>query len=280
MTGPGDSSRRSGQRRLGSARFVPPVLVLAGVIVAWYGVTYLVLDPHRRFLLRAPHQVVAVGFADWENLSEILSGAWVTTQVAATGLVLAVLVGVAVAVAMSRAPWVEQSLYPYAVALQAVPILAIVPLIGMWFGYGFGARVVVCLIISLFPIIANTLFGLLAVPPPLHDLFSLHRAPPRTRLLKLQLPHALPAFFTGLRISVGLAVVGAIVGDFFFRQGRPGLGQLIDRYGARLRSEELIAAIIVASFIGIVAFWMVGAVQRRVVGHWYREARPVDAHPD
>ncbi|MDZ7677723.1 MAG: ABC transporter permease [Acidimicrobiales bacterium] len=255
---------------------MPPLGVLVGVIGLWYTITYLVLEPHRRFLLRAPHEVVAVGFADRDNLSEIIEGAWLTAQVAALGLVLAVAIGVGVAVLMSRAPWVERSLYPYAVALQAVPILAIVPLIALWFGYGFGARVVVCVIISLFPIIANTLFGLLSVPPPLHDLFSLHRASPRDRLWKLQLPHALPSFFVGVRISSGLSVVGAIVGDFFFRQGPPGLGQLIDRYGARLRSEELIAAIIVASLLGVAAFWLAGWVQRRVVGHWHHEFRPVD----
>ena len=123
------------------------------------------------------------------------------------------------AILMSQAKWVERSFYPYAVALQTVPILALTPLIGQFFDYNFRSRVIVCVIISLFPIIANTLFGLLSADQGHHDLFRLHGAGRWTRLWKLQFPGALPAIFTGLRISAGLSVIGAIVGDFFFRRG-------------------------------------------------------------
>jgi NitT/TauT family transport system permease protein len=174
---------------------------------------------------------------------------------------------------MSQARWVERSLFPYLVVLQATPILALVPLFGFWFGYGFGTRVLVCVLISLFPIAANTLFGLRSVDEAYHDLFTLQGAGRLTRLYKLQLPAALPSIFTGLRISAGLSVIGAIVGDFFFRQGEPGIGVLIDQYRSRLQSEQLLAAVILSSLFGLAVFWLFGALARRVVGGWHESAR-------
>jgi NitT/TauT family transport system permease protein len=170
---------------------------------------------------------------------------------------------------MSQTRWLERSLYPYAVVLQTIPILALVPLIGYWFGFGLGSRVLVCVLIALFPIVANTLFGLRSVPRGLRDLFALHHAGRLSRLLRLELPAALPALLTGLRISAGLSVTGAIVGDFFFRQGEPGLGILIDLYRARLASEQLFAAIILGSLLGLGAFWFFGLLSRLLTGAWH-----------
>jgi NitT/TauT family transport system permease protein len=128
--------------------------------------------------------------------------------------------------------------------------------------------VIVCVIISLFPIIANTLFGLLSADQGHHDLFRLHGAGRWTRLWKLQFPGALPAIFTGLRISAGLSVIGAIVGDFFFRRGAPGLGVLITTYQSRLQMEQTFGALILAILLGIVTFWAFGLIGRKVVGSW------------
>jgi NitT/TauT family transport system permease protein len=177
------------------------------------------------------------------------------------------------AIAMSQARWVERSLYPYAVLTQTIPILAMVPLFGFWFGFGYVSRVLVVVLFCIFPIIANTLFGLRSVEQDHHDLFTLHDAGRLTRLWKLQLPAALPSIFTGLRISAGLAVIGAIVGDFFFKQGAPGIGILIDLYRSRLQSEQMFAAIIVSSLLGVIVFWLFGFLARRVVGGWHRSAQ-------
>ena len=127
------------------------------------------------------------------------------------------------------------------VTLQAIPILAIVPLISFWFGTGQTSRVVVCVIIALFPIIVNTLFGLQSADRGAHDLFTLHQANRVVRLRKLMFPAALPAIFAGLRISAGLSVIGAVVGDFFFGRGDVGIGNLLRRYASRLQGEELLA---------------------------------------
>jgi NitT/TauT family transport system permease protein len=124
-------------------------------------------------------------------------------------------------------------------------------------------------VFSLFPIITNTLFGLQSVAQEYHDLFTLHGAGRLSRLRRLQLPAAMPAVFTGFRISAGLSVIGAIVGDFFFRQGEPGVGRLLDLYSQRLETEQLLTAIFFSSLLGLVVFWGVGWLGHRVVGAWY-----------
>jgi NitT/TauT family transport system permease protein len=250
----------------------PPAAVLVAVLGLWYAVSYLLLDPQRRFLVPPPHEVIRVSFFDPFNLRELLGALWLSTRIAFIGLAIAIVIGMAMAMAMSRAKWVERSLYPYAVLTQTIPILAMVPLFGFWFGFGNFSRVLVVVLFCIFPVVANTLFGLQSVQQEHHDLFTLHGASRLTRLWKLQLPAALPAIFTGLRIAAGLAVIGAIVGDTFFKQGEPGIGILIDRYQSRLQSEQMVGAIILSSLLGIVVFWLFGFVARRAVGGWHESA--------
>ena len=180
---------------------IAPMLVFALMIGIWLAISYVLLEPRRRFLMPPPQDVVRVGLLDPRNFSEILGALWSTTQVAIVGLAVAIAVGTLVPVAMIQARWIEWSIYPWAVVLQTIPILAIVPLIGFWFQFGFSSRVLVCVLISLFPIITNTLFGLKSSDQAHHDLFTLQRASRIQRLLKLQLPGALPAIVSGWRIA-------------------------------------------------------------------------------
>lgn len=254
--------------RATAAALLPPI-ALGGVILGlWYFISYGLLREDRRFLLRPPHEVLQEGFLNWENFSEILGGLWSSTKVAAVGLFIAILLGLFLAIIMSQAKVIERAVFPYAVTLQAIPILAIVPLIGFWFKFGFTSRVIVCVIISLFPVIVNTLFGLQSADKGMHDLFTLHHASRWTRLRKLTFPNALPAIFAGLRISAGLSVIGAIVGDFFFGQGEVGIGQLIQKYAGRLLGEQLLAAIIMSSALGVVVFQLFGWLQNKMIGKW------------
>jgi NitT/TauT family transport system permease protein len=253
---------------------LPPMLVLAAFIGVWYLITYNLLESDQRFLLPPPHEVVQFGLLDEFSMEDILAALWSTTQVALVGLLIAIILGMSFAIFMSQAKWIERSFYPYAVVLQTIPILALVPLIGFWFQFNFRSRVIVCVLIALFPIITNTLFGLQSVDRDLNDLFTLHGAGRWTRLRKLQLPHALPAIFTGFRISAGLSVIGAIVGDFFFRQGEPGIGRLLDIYRARLQSPQLITAIIFSSLLGLVVFWLFGFIGHFVTKSWHESAGP------
>ena len=146
------------------------------VIGLWYFVSYVVLDRRRQFLLHPPHEVVREGFLDRDNLAEILDGVWSSMRVAAIGLAVSIVLGVAIAVLMSQAKVIERAWFPFLVTLQAIPILALVPMIQFWFGTDWRARVLVCVIISFFPIVLNTLFGLLSADPGLHDLITLHQA--------------------------------------------------------------------------------------------------------
>lgn len=260
---------RRGRSRSKAVGVAAPLVVLALVIGVWYLVSYGVLDPGRRFLMPPPHQVVTDGLlgdaaqAMWEALGR-------TATVALTGLAIAAVIGITWAVIMSQSRLMENALFPYAVVLQCVPILALVPLVGFWFGFGFSARVFVCVLISLFPIVSNTLFGLRSVDRQMRDLFALHHPSRLTILRKLEFPAAMPAIFAGLRISAGLSVVGAIVGDFFFKQGNPGIGILIDNYRSRLQAEELFASIVLASLLGVAVFWFFGWLGNRIVGRWYQ----------
>lgn len=143
--------RPSRMRALGTF-LLYPLLSLAGAVAAWSIVSYLVLSPERRFLLPPPIQVLTKSLLDWKHLSPMLEALAVTAQVALVGFVVAVAVGVGTGVLMSQAKWIERIVYPYAVVLQVIPILAIVPLIGLWFGYGMTARTLVCVLIAAFTV--------------------------------------------------------------------------------------------------------------------------------
>jgi NitT/TauT family transport system permease protein len=246
----------------------PPLVTLMTFLAVWLFVSCVVLAPEQRFLLPPPNKVLRVGILDPSNLAEVLRALRSTTIVALTGLVLAAGVGLGLAILMSQAPWLERALYPYAVVLQTIPILALVPVIGFWFGFGFQSRVLVCALISVFPIITNTLFGIQSVQRGHHELFTLHGACRYMRLWRLELPAALPAIITGLRISAGLSVVGAIVGDFFFRQGDAGIGRLIDVYRGRLQAEQMITAVLFSSLLGLLFFSAFGLLRRLTVARW------------
>jgi len=248
---------------------LPPLGLGLALVGFWYYVSYVVLEESRRFLLRPIHQVIEVGFLDADNRTEELQALWSSTRIALIGLSIAISIGFTLAIIMSQARVVEKAIFPYMVTLQAIPILAVVPLISFWFGTGATSRIVVCVMISLFPIIVNTLFGLQSAEQGAHDLFTLHHASRMTRLRKLMFPAALPAIFAGLRISAGLSVIGAIVGDFFFGKGDAGIGQLLRRHASRLNGEELLASVILSSLLGVVVFGFFGWIQKRATGRWH-----------
>jgi NitT/TauT family transport system permease protein len=247
---------------------------VAGVIIGiWYLLSEVVLNSYQRFMLPPPHRVLEVGFFTWSNFVPLMDALGVTAQVTFTGLAISIVLGVGTAVAMSQAKWVENALYPWAVVLQTVPILALTPFLSFFFGFALTSRVIVAVIIAFFPIVSNTLFGLQSADAGMHDLFALHKAGRWTRLWKLQFPAALPAIFTGLRTSAGLAVIGAIVGEFFFKQGQAGLGTNLSVYESLTEGEQLWASVLTSSALGIAVFVFFGWLSRRVVGRWYQPNR-------
>lgn len=256
-----------------------PAVVFMVFIGVWYLFSEVLLPPRKRFLLPNPHTVVTEGFLVWRSgdrrgLQPILVSLWDSTKIALVGLALSILVGTVIATIMSLSRIVERATWPYLVAIQSAPILALAPLIRALIDDSRLQRLLVVVLISVFPIISSTLFGLLSADNGLHDLFTLHRAGRWTRLRLLQFPAALPPMFLGLRTSAGLAVIGAVVGDFYFRQGGVvGIGAQIDLYRTRLWGPELITAILLASALGVSVFVGFGWLSRRVIGRWHTPTR-------
>jgi NitT/TauT family transport system permease protein len=259
-----------------------PVIVFIALIGIWYLIAlYYDKVQGLSFIFPYPQQVFDVVFLPQALLkpgqsvpdptfaSQLLDGLGRSTTVALTGLGIAIVIGVVWAVLMSQAKWIERSLFPYAVILQCIPILALVPLIGSLFGFEFNSRVIVTVMISLFPLVNNTLFGLQSADVGQRELFKLQGASRWTTLTKLQFPSALPSIFVGLRTAAGLSVIGAIVGDQFFQRGTPGLGVLIYISNSRLNGPGTFAAIITASLLGVVVFLIFGWLGRLAIGKWY-----------
>jgi NitT/TauT family transport system permease protein len=264
------------RKGIGWSGVVAPIIGFGVFVGLWYLMHYWALEAlfdKPSFLITAPHRVIEDSFLASVPREQMLRGLGWTTFVALIGLSISITLGMLLAVIMAQATWLERSFWPYLIAAQAVPILAIVPIIGVIFGFGFSSRILVCVIISIFPIVSNTLFGLLSAERSQHDLFTLHDASRRTRLLKLQLPAALPAIFTGYRIAAGLSVIGAVVGELFFRRGSKGIGILMDQYRSRNQYPLTYGALVLSSLLGIAVFVFFGWLGHAIVGRWHESTR-------
>jgi NitT/TauT family transport system permease protein len=260
--------RRSSLRSRVLVAVVPPAGLLVIAVGIWQLVSYVILDPSRRFLLPPLQTVIDQSFFVSANATQLLQGFWTTAYLALIGLAISMALGVLIAIVMHQSRFLERSLYPYLILLQTIPILALVPLIGFWLGFSSMSRIVVCVLISLFPIIANTSFGLQSATEAQQDLFRLHQAG-RVRVLRsLYLPASLPAMFAGFRISAGLSVVGEIVGGFFFQKGPTDLGILINSYVDELNTSALFGSVIMSALLGVLVFWLFTGLGRLVYGRW------------
>lgn len=239
----------------------PPLVVLAfavavmEAIVRGLGVSTYLVPP--------PSQVMVDIFQNTQNLWPRM---WDTGLAALIGLALSAVLGICGAILLSSAQWIQRALYPYAVFFQTVPIIAIAPLLVIWLGYGQRTVIASAFIVSIFPMIANTLAGLVATDPGLVDMFRLYGAGRVATLLKLRLPAALPQIMTGLRISSGLAVIGAIVGEFI---GGGGLGSVVDVARRQQRTDVVFAAVILASLLGLAMFGAVNLLSTLLLRHWH-----------
>lgn len=205
-----------------------------------------------------------------QNGAELSSAALQTALAASSGLLASALMGALIAILLCTHPWVRRAFYPYAVFFQTVPIIAIAPMLVIWFGYGLKAVIASAFIVSVFPIIANTLSGLLSTDPALRDLFQLYRASRTKTLLKLRIPSAVPAFLTGLRIASGLAVIGAIVGEFVADtyQNGGGIGTAVVIAIKEQKTDKVFAAVLMASLLGLIFFALVNLLSHLAMRRW------------
>lgn len=246
--------------------FIPVIIFTAIVIVIWQIVVNAFELPP--ILLPSPAQVLESGIREAGVLAR---GAWVTGTAAVCGFTLSVVLGTLIAALMSQSKLLRLALYPYVILLQTVPIVAIAPLLVIWSGYEYRTVVLVTLIISLFPIINSVTEGLMAIPQDRIDLFRLYGASKLQTLWRLRIPTAIRYLMLGCKTSCGLAVIGAIVAEFFVGNGGAnyaGLGTLMTGWQTLGRTAPLIAALFASTMLGIAMFATVHILSTIVLRRW------------
>lgn len=252
------------------AAALPVVLVAVAGILVWFLLS-LTVYRGRGYLLPGPQEVAAALFG---NARTMALATLTTLKEASLGYGAAIVLGIAGAGVLSQSRLLERSIYPYAVLLQTVPVVAVAPLIVLWFGYNDFSVVVISMIMSLFPIINNTLLGLRSTSRSLVELFAMHRTSRLVAFFKLRFPGALPSIVAGLRISAGLSVIGAIVGEFIIGSGssQGGLGVQIIFAQGRMYTALLFAEVIAATLLGFLFFSVVSGIGSLLLRKWHESA--------
>jgi len=252
------------------ARVAPPVVAAILALLVWEGLVRALAVP---LYLLPPPSVIAATAVDSGGV--LFRGTCTTGLAAGAGFALSAVLGTLFAVVLSASRGLERALYPYTVVLQTVPIVAIAPLLVLWFGPGPRAVTVAAFIVSVFPVVANALTGLQSVDPALRDLFRLYGAGRWRTLATLSLPSALPHIFTGLRVAAGLAVIGAVVGEMVagYAEDAPGLGILVMTAYKQLQTDLLFASVLGSTALGVALFGLVGLVGDRLLRRWHASAQ-------
>lgn len=249
--------------------FLPPVILFVALLALWqYLVGALNVQP---YILPKPTSIAS---EMWTSRGILLQNGWVTLKEVLGGFGVALVVGVVLATLMAESGLMRRTIYPLIVTSQTVPIIAIAPLITIWFGFGLASKVYVAAIIAFFPITVNTTTGLGVLE---QDLGRLMRSFPANRwqiFTKAKIPAALPLFFAGIKIGMVLAVIGAVVGEFVGADS--GLGSYIVQQNAALNTDAVFAAVASLSIMGIVLFLIISVIERVSIP-WYYEERDAAA---
>jgi ABC-type nitrate/sulfonate/bicarbonate transport system permease component len=245
-------------------RWLPPIVLAAVLIGAWQlaassGALADALGLES-FLVPSPAEIAE---AIWRNRSLLADNAWVTLREILLGFACALLAGVAFAIAMHLSGLVMRATYPWIVATQTIPVIVLAPILVVWFGYGIGPKLAIVALVCFFPITVNVLDGLRSVDPEATKLMRTLYASRRQRFLRLEAPSALPGFFTGAKIAVVFAPIGAIFGEWVGADA--GLGHQILQDNAQLEVARVFAAVAVLAAIGISLFALLALAERRVV---------------
>lgn len=244
---------------------LPPLgLLLLGGAFAELAIRVLEVPEY----LLPPPSAIFSAFLD--EREELWTAFLETATAAILGFFLSFVVGFFLAAILSLSSFVRRAFLPYAIFFQTVPVIAIAPLLVIWFGFGQPTVVVSAFIVSIFPIMASTLLGLQSTDPDLIELFRLYSASRTQRFFKLSLPFALPQIFSGLRIAAGLSVIGAIVGEFI---AGGGLGAVVDVARTQQRTDKVFAAVLLSSLLGLLFVAIVNFFSQRALRRWHASAR-------
>lgn len=250
-------------------RIIAPIVTGLLMLVLWEAIVRAFAIPH--YILPGPVLVATTLVADWATLAPALL---VTLRITLQALLAAVVVGVALAILFSMSRWIELSLFPYAIILQVTPIVAIAPLIIAWVDDVDVSLLICAWLVAFFPILSNTVLGLRSVDRNLLSLFELYGAGRWRTLTDLRLPAALPYFLGGLRISGGLALIGAVVAEFVAGSGgrASGLAYRILESGYQLRIPRMFAALVLISFAGIAIYLVLSLLSHLLLRRWHESA--------
>lgn len=263
-------SASPGWKRLISGDVIAPLGVGIVMLAAWQLGVWIFGVPE--YLLPGPIRVAQALVQEWPQLFPSLL---VTLQITVAAFLAATVSGLLIAVLFTQSKWIERSFFPYAVILQTTPIVAIAPLIIIWFKSNTFAALVVCAwIVALFPIISNTTLGLNSADHSLQNLFQLYGASRWQTLRYLRLPSAMPYFLGGLRISGGLALIGAVVAEFVAGTGgaRSGIAYQILMSSYNLQIPRMFAALVMTTGLGVAIFVILTLLSDRLLSHWHESA--------
>lgn len=254
-------------------KYLGPIVALVIFFSIWQFVP-MILDI-KPFILPKPSDIVAAAVKDWHLLWPAMQ---ITIFESVIGFLLSAVVGIGISVLLASSRVLEISLYPYAVILQTIPIIAIAPIIVIWFGSGFNSIVIISFLIGFFPIVSNTLMGLNSVDKNMGDLFKLYNANKWQTMMKLRIPAAMPFIMSGLKVSCTLAIIGSITGEYIagIGGGKGGLGYAITVAAVQLKTPYLFACAIAGALFGIVFYLIVSMISRLVLKSWHESAMKVE----
>lgn len=238
--------------------WVLPLVTLALLVVAWHVATRLFDWP--RWLVPSPLDVWDALMAERSLLPRHF---WVTLLETLGGFGLAIAIGIPVAILIAYSRFLERTIYPVLLALNAVPKIAIAPILVLWMGFGAGPKIAVTFLLCIFPIVISTATGLKSTPPELMELIRSLSASPVHGFAKVRFPAALPHVFVGLKVAISLAVIGAVIGEFVGAE--EGLGHVIIASGSNVNTALAFAAMVLLGVMSIVLFYALVALERLMV---------------
>lgn len=244
--------------RKAAADWLLPLLTFAGLVGVWW-LAKIVFD-WEKFIVPSPADV---GDSLWENRSVLPGEFWTTLVETLFGFSLAIAVGVPLAVGIAYSRILERTIYPVLLTVNAVPKVAIAPILVIWLGFGLGPKVAMVFLISFFPIVLSTATGLASTPPELAELARSLSASRFQAFAKVRFPAALPHVFVGLKVAISLAVIGAVIGEFV--GASRGLGYVIIASGGNANTSLAFAAIVLLAFMSIGLFYALVAIERLII---------------
>ena len=270
MTKPSSVKNSSTKTSSVKGSLFPPILAFSLFLAFWWALKVTLNFPS--YILPSPLEVLMTMAEQFNHLAMACA---LTGGSALMGFCLSLVLGYGFGLMFATFGWLKRGVFPFAIFFQTVPIVAIAPLIILWVGHGFWGVVMVSLIISIFPIISGATVGLTQVPTDHLQLFQLYKASKWQILLKCQIPHSIPLVIANAKVSSGLCVIGAIVGEFSagFGSNHFGLGYLILLTSGQLKTPYLFACIVSSTLLGFIILSLSQGLSHWVTSHFHLQTQ-------